>query len=85
MEFAGTDDPDNPRGGMARDVERIVLSRSMSKAEVLSLLGEPDFSKDQAVFRYNLGAWSGFRIDYDSLDMHFDHEGKAVEVRIVQH
>ena len=85
LEFADNDDPDNPRGGMACDVRRIVLSKGKRKAEVLSLLGEPDFAKDEQVFKYNLGMWSGFRIDYDSLDVRFDAHGKAVEVQIVQH
>ena len=34
---------------------------------------------------YNLGMWSGFRMDYDFLDIYFDDQGRVVDVLIVQH
>lgn len=78
-------DPDNPRGQMADDLRQRHLSPGMARERVLELLGEPDFEKTPAVFKYNLGAWSGFRIDYDSLDVHFDGTGRLTETRVVQH
>lgn len=34
---------------------------------------------------YTLGMWSGFRIDYDSLDIYFDSNDRVCRVCIIQH
>jgi hypothetical protein len=83
--YSGSTDPNNPRGQMYEDLTTKNLKKGMSKQDVLTLLGEPDFSKEEAVFKYNLGAWSGFRIDYDSLDIAFDQDGKVKAFYRVQH
>ncbi len=83
--YSGSTDPNNPRGQMYEDLTKKKLKKGMSKQDILTLLGEPDFSKDETVFKYNLGAWSGFRIDYDSLDIEFDQDGKVKVFYRVQH
>jgi|SRR6266511_3681094 hypothetical protein len=83
--YSGSTDPSNPRGQMYEDLTTNNLKRGMSRQDVLTLLGEPDFSKEETVFKYNLGAWSGFRIDYDSLDIEFDQDGKVKAFYRVQH
>lgn len=81
----GSQDRDNPRGPMARDVQRILLEAKMSRAQVREMLGSPDGHETPSLWQYTLGMWSGFRIDYDSLDVHFDDRGRATKVRVVQH
>jgi hypothetical protein len=83
--FGKSDDPDNPRGQMVEDLQERFLKRGMMKQQVVNLLGEPDFEKTERFFKYNLGAWSGFRIDDDSLDMEFDRDGRLINSRTVQH
>jgi hypothetical protein len=83
--YSGSTDPHNPRGQMYEDLTKQNLKKGMSKQDILALLGEPDFSKEDTVFKYNLGAWSGFRIDYDSLDIEFDQDGKVKAFYRVQH
>jgi hypothetical protein len=83
--YSGSTEPDNPRGQMYEDLTTKTLKKGMSKHHVLALLGEPDFSKEETVFKYNFGAWSGFRIDYDSLDIEFDQDGKVKSFYRVQH
>lgn len=78
-------DPDNPRGKMVADLQRRCLRKGMTRQEVLDLLGEPDFAKEPTLFMYNLGAWSGFRIDYDTLDVHFDTDGRLTHTAVVGH
>jgi outer membrane protein assembly factor BamE (lipoprotein component of BamABCDE complex) len=70
---------------MADDLRKNHLYSGMTKKQVLELLGEPDFEKQSHVFKYVLGGWSGFRIDYDSLDIYFDSAGRLTKTRIVQH
>mgnify|MGYP001297361659 CR=1 FL=1 len=82
--YAGNGDSDNPRASMVADIKRDI-STGTTRNQVMELLGEPDFEKSRSVFKYNLGMWSGFRIDYDSLDIHFDEYGQVVELRVVQH
>lgn len=83
--YSGSTAPNNPRGQMYEDLTKKNLKKGMSKQDVLTLLGEPDVSKEETVFTYNLGAWSGFRIDYDSLDIEFDQDGKVKAFDRVQH
>ena len=83
--YHNSTDQDNPRGNMADDLRKNHLYSGMTKKQVLELLGEPDFEKQSHVFKYVLGGWSGFRIDYDSLDIYFDSAGRLTKTRIVQH
>jgi len=57
----------------------------MSKSEVIQLLGTPDLKEEDNFLSYNLGMWSGFRMDYDSLDLKFSKNGTLVEYYRVQH
>jgi hypothetical protein len=34
---------------------------------------------------YNLGMWSGLRMDYDTLDIYFDNSGRVARALTVQH
>lgn len=83
--YKDSSDPNNPRGQMYEDMTKKVLKKGMSKEEVVTLLGEPDFSKEKLIFKYNIGAWSGFRIDYDTLDIHFDPQGQVTDFTRAQH
>lgn len=78
-------DPDNPRGEMYEDLVENHLSKGMSKTEIFGLLGQPDFQNTEDLMSYNLGMWSGMRIDYDSLDLKFTADGGLVEFCRVQH
>lgn len=76
---------DNPRGEMFENLTEQYLKPGMSKKEVILLLGKPDFREEENFFSYNLGMWSGYRIDYDSLDLKFNKKGQLVEFYRVQH
>lgn len=78
-------EPDNPRGEMFESLIEKHLMAGMTKSEVIQLLGTPDFREEKDLFSYNLGMWSGYRIDYDSLDLKFKNNGKLVEFYRVQH
>ena len=84
-EFHLSDEPNNPRGRMAYDIRDHVLKTGMKRQDVLAILGQPDLYEGQEYISYNLGMWSGFRMDYDSLDIHFDEHGGFTHVRILQH
>jgi hypothetical protein len=85
LAFHGNSDADDPRGMMARDLQRRLLLGQDTRERVLELLGPPDHGKRADMLSYNLGMWSGFRMDYDSLDIYFDDQGRVAEVLIVQH
>jgi hypothetical protein len=72
------------RGGMAHDIKTNILRTGLTKTEVERLLGEPDFNRID-VHEYFLGTCSGFQIDFDTLDVQFDSEGRLVKVQVVQH
>ena len=78
-------DYDSPRGQMYADLKRHHLRRGMSRDEVLALLGEPDLRESATHFSYSLGAWSGFRMDYDTLEVEFSKAGHLTSVDRVQH
>jgi hypothetical protein len=69
---------------MAHDLKTNILRTGLTKAEVEKLLGEPD-SNRVTFHEYFLGMCSGLRIDFDTLDVHFDSEGRLVKVQVVQH
>ena len=78
-------DRDNPRGKMVADLSKQLLDRRPRRNEVIELLGDPDHGSEPGQVSYNLGMWSGFRMDYDSLDIDFDGDGRVRSVRSVQH
>jgi len=82
---ANIDDSDNPRAQMAADLQHRHIKLGISRQRVIELLGEPDWEKQENVFKYNLGMWSGYRMDYDSLDVYFDSDGLATGTRVIQH
>jgi len=73
------------RGSMVCDLERRIIRRGMTRAEVIAHLGEPDGTKDPDDYGYVIGMWTGFRMDFDTFDVLFDDQGRVVETRIVQH
>lgn len=72
------------RGGMAHDIKTNILRAGLAKTEVERLLGKPDSNRGD-VHEYLLGMCSGLRIDFDTLDVQFDSEGRLMEVQVVQH
>ncbi len=78
-------DRDNPRGRMTEDVAKLLMERRPDRREIVELLGEPDFRDEPELMSYNLGMWSGFRMDYDSLDIYLDSRDRVDRVQTVQH
>lgn len=72
------------RGGMAHDIKTNILRTGQTIKEVEDVLGKPDSTKG-SVHQYDLGMCSGLRIDFDSLDVHFNTDGQVEGVYIVQH
>ena len=83
--FHENDDPDNPRASMVASLKSKHLRPGLSRQQVTNLLGEPDVAKTPEMYEYNLGMWSGFRIDYDGLQIYFDAQGQLTRVQRVQH
>jgi hypothetical protein len=81
----GTKDSSCYRGGMAHDIKTNVLRVGLTEAEVEKLLGPPDHITESETHEYFLGMCSGLRIDFDTLDIHFDSEGRLLKVEVVQH
>jgi hypothetical protein len=80
----------SPRCEMAKELQGRLVREKSTRAEVVALLGEPeDMSKADKqrlhFLSYTLGMCSGFRVDYDSLDIHFDENDRVKRVCIVQH
>jgi SmpA / OmlA family len=84
-EFNKIDDPNNPRASMVASLQRRHLKLGMTRDQVVNLLGEPDMAKTPEMYEYNLGMWSGFRMDYDGLQIYFDKKGRLSSVQCVQH
>jgi len=85
LKFEKVYDMDNPRGQMVSDLIDNFLKKGMNKQEVVKILGKPDFEKSENVFKYNLGMWSGYRVDCDSLDIEFDKTNRLKKIYTVQH
>ena len=79
-----TSDSSCYRGGMAHDIKTNVLRVGQTKTEVEKLLGAPD-SDRRGYHEYLLGMCSGLRIDFDTLDVHFDAANRLVNVQVIQH
>lgn len=69
---------------MANDIKTKVLRIGQSRSEVEKILGKPDTDKG-SFHEYLLGMCSRFRLDFDTLDVHFSSDGKLTNVYIVQH
>ena len=81
---ADTNDYKNPRGQMYEDLLENHLPRGITKEQVIQLLGEPDYSKSETLFRYNLGYWSGIGRHPDYLYVEFDVKGRLKRAYRVQ-
>ena len=78
-------DRSNPRGEMYDDLVANHLKVGMTRDEVAMLLGEPDLSEKRPdSWMYRLGMWSGYRMDYDALQVSFDEHGRVTGVRRFQ-
>jgi hypothetical protein len=81
------------RGPMTRDLLRRHLKKGTGRQEVLALLGKPNgrvtykgqplvegagYERTREILRYSLGAWSGYRMDPDYLDLAFDESGRLI-------
>jgi hypothetical protein len=78
-------DPKNPRGKMYQDLIENHVKIGMTKAQILNLLGSADLNNQERFIRYNLGMWSGMRVDNDSFDLYFSESGKLTKTKKVQH
>lgn len=76
---------DNPRGEMYEDLVANHLRPGTRRDAVIALLGEPERLRSDGCLSYNLGMWSGFRADYDTLDICFDAAGTLHDARRIQH
>jgi len=76
---------DNQRGPMANDLRQKLLAERMTQEQVRELLGPTDWHEERGLLMYTLGMWSGHGIHYDSLDIHFDDEGRVLSVDIHRH
>jgi hypothetical protein len=73
--------PDNPRLGMYRELEALLLRERPTKAEALALLGPADGGQAVATLSYSLGYNI---IDCDFVTITFDTDDRVREVRYVQ-
>lgn len=69
---------------MANDIRNLLLRKGMTKLEVEQRLGKPDH-ESSLKYQYVLGMCSGLGLDYDTLDIYFDSEGKLIDTAISQH
>ena len=73
-------DYNSPRGKMAFDLKHRVLKPNMTQKQVLQILGPPDAGQDATSLSYNLGSWSGFRMDGDIFVIEFGKSGKIAKI-----
>lgn len=76
-QYAESSDWQSPRGPMYEDLKRTLLRDRPTRDGVLKMLGEPDDPERDGSLRYRLGAWSGFRIDYDTMTVTFDQSQRV--------
>ena len=90
----GSDDPDNPRGHMVESLIGSFEEHRPTRDEVMRLLGpseldcavlSPPVGPKETCLSYILGMWSGFRMDYDTLDIYFGEDGRVFKALPVQH
>jgi hypothetical protein len=94
LSLAGDMDPDNSRGGMAGALVEQLEREKPTREQVLELLGPAEYPCSElsppkgprdTCLSYNLGMWSGLRMDYDTLDIYFDNSGRVARALTVQH
>lgn len=78
----GSNERRNPRAGMVGDLLREHLRVGMSRAEVLRLLGEPDY-RDRLSDVYELGV-SPVGVDDEYLVVDYDDTGRVKHLSIRQ-
>jgi hypothetical protein len=92
--WRGSWDADNPRGHMAADLINRLKDRQLTRDEVVALLGPPEApcsvltppaGPTETCLSYSIGSWSGFRMDSDTLDVYFGHDGRVRSAFTVQH
>ena len=79
-QHAASSDWQSPRGPMYEDLRRTLLRDRPTREAILQMLGEPDDPVRDGVLRYRLGAWSGFRIDYDTMIVTLDESQRVSSV-----
>jgi hypothetical protein len=84
LQAGGKSDRKSPRGLMYDDLKSTLLRDKPTREQVLRMLGEPDVRKENESIEYLLGAWSGFRIDYDTIVISFDKADRVKSVHRYQ-
>jgi hypothetical protein len=80
---ADTGEQDNPRCLMQADLEQNHLKLGMTKAEVISLLGEPE--RAEQTTSYYLGFCNPFGVDAVALGLEFDSNDKLTRIYSIQY
>jgi hypothetical protein len=80
---ADTGERDNPRCLMQHDLEQNHLKLGMTKAEVITLLGERE-SNEQTT-SYYLGFCHPFGVDAVALGLEFDSDDKLIRIYDIQY
>lgn len=77
-------DQDCLKGAMVRDLKKNYLIKNVTtKADVKQLLGEPNYSNRLCPgYSYIIGMCSGFKMDYDKLDICFDKDDKIIDILV---
>ena len=73
------------RGGMAEDIRANILKSNMTREDVINILGRPDSPDGSFALEYVLGMCSGLGVDYDNLEIYFDHTDRFSNAVIRQH
>ena len=76
---SNSDTMENSRGKMAYDLRHRVLKPKMTKKQILKLLGPPDAGQRDGLMSYNLGSWSGFRMDPDIFEIELDKSDRLIK------
>jgi len=82
--YAHSNDPGCVRGGMALDIVATKLLQGKPIAEVKSLLGEPDGTKE-GLFYYELGQCSGHGWHNSILQVSFLNNQQVANASILRH
>lgn len=93
-QLSGSTSYDNPRGPMAASLIEYLEGHLPTREEVISLLGpseypcgalDPPLGSVDTCLSYAIGAWSGMRMDNDTLDVYFGANGRVAHALTVQH
>jgi hypothetical protein len=80
---ADTGEQDNPRCLMQADLKQNHLKLGMTKAEIITLLGEPE--ETEQTTSYYLGFCNPFGVDAMALGLEFDTSGKLARIYDLQY